>query len=440
MASTSSTARSNGLGQGRAAPRISGAASARCRLPPNTISASSIRPRATGVKPSTPSSPMPTMDSQRRGAAVLARKRSQPTTCDASSFSAARRRRGSWRERLADAPDLAVTVSLAGRTRRRRRSRAGADRRLRRRRGPRRYLAAERIDVLIDATHPLRRHISANAARAARVAACRCSRSAGRRGRRAAGDRWTEVADPARGGARARRHRRAACSSRSAGRRSAAFAQRAAAPLSGPQRRAGRSAAGGAARDPTSSARGPFTRSRRSRAAAAHAHRHRRRQEQRRRRDLRQDRGGARARPRGDHAAPAAPAGGADRRRRSRTRWPGSIMRARSRPSAACRPAARGPAARSTRVAAEPTMTSVAMSAHARIGRGERRRPRCSRPARPTARPKITGVVARQVPPQELERLAELPWPRLRDRIVERDDEAGAAPPRRAAARSAPRA
>src|SRR2546421_408313 len=44
---------------------MSGAASARWREPPYTISADSIRPRASSPSPSTPSSPIPTMDNQR---------------------------------------------------------------------------------------------------------------------------------------------------------------------------------------------------------------------------------------------------------------------------------------------------------------------------------------------------------------------------------------
>ena len=51
----------------RAAP-----ASARCRLPPKTISAPSTSVRAAGVSPSIPSSPMPTMASHRWGAASSA--------------------------------------------------------------------------------------------------------------------------------------------------------------------------------------------------------------------------------------------------------------------------------------------------------------------------------------------------------------------------------
>src|ERR1700692_4210732 len=54
----------------RPAPRMTGAARPGLRPPPNTISAAPMSPRATGLKPSAPSSPMPTMDSQRGDAAV----------------------------------------------------------------------------------------------------------------------------------------------------------------------------------------------------------------------------------------------------------------------------------------------------------------------------------------------------------------------------------
>ena len=68
------------------------------------------------------------------------------------------------------------------------------------------YLREERIDALIDATHPYAAQISANAARAAalrqRAAACAAPR---RPGRRTDGDQWIEVADHRRGGRRARR-------------------------------------------------------------------------------------------------------------------------------------------------------------------------------------------------------------------------------------------
>src|SRR6202030_2576001 len=138
---------------GRAAPRISAAASARCRLPPNTISASPTRPRATGPRPSTPSSPIPTMDSQRRDAALCDRTGSASDmrililggTTEARQLA----------QRLAGRTDLAVVLSLAGRTAApaqqpvpvRIGGFGGAE-------GLAAYLSGERIEALIDATHP----------------------------------------------------------------------------------------------------------------------------------------------------------------------------------------------------------------------------------------------------------------------------------------------
>src|SRR5712691_8936680 len=147
----------------------------RWRLPPNTISAPLTRARATGLKPSIPSSPMPTMDSHRCGAAVSG----------ANGSTSAMRRilmqrililggTGEARqlaERLAARADLAVTLSLAGRTA------SPAAQAVPVRiggfggvQGLADYLATERIDALIDATHPYAATISANAARAAGLA------------------------------------------------------------------------------------------------------------------------------------------------------------------------------------------------------------------------------------------------------------------------------
>ena len=101
-------------------------------------------------------------------------------------------------QRLAERPDLAVTVSLAGRTTAppaqaapvRTGGFGGVQ-------GLADYLTAERIDVLIDATHPYAANISANATEAAAVA--RVPLLALRRPPWVPrfGDRWTEVADPA---------------------------------------------------------------------------------------------------------------------------------------------------------------------------------------------------------------------------------------------------
>lgn len=97
-------------------------------------------------------------------------------------------------ERLAGRNDLAVTLSLAGRTAQplpqavpvRTGGFGGSD-------GLARYLSAERIDALIDATHPYAAVISANAASAAGTA--RVPLLALRRPpwRREADDNWVEV-------------------------------------------------------------------------------------------------------------------------------------------------------------------------------------------------------------------------------------------------------
>jgi precorrin-6A/cobalt-precorrin-6A reductase len=100
--------------------------------------------------------------------------------------------------RLAPRADLAVTLSLAGRTASpaaqpvpvRSGGFGGAD-------GLAHYLTAQRIDALIDATHPYAATISENAVRAAtraRVAFVALRRPPWPR---LAGDRWIEVADVA---------------------------------------------------------------------------------------------------------------------------------------------------------------------------------------------------------------------------------------------------
>ena len=101
-------------------------------------------------------------------------------------------------ERLAERVDVVVTVSLAGRTTApaahavpvRIGGFGGAE-------GLSQYLTAERVDALVDATHPYAAIISANAADAA--AAARVALLALRRPPwvALAGDRWIEVADAA---------------------------------------------------------------------------------------------------------------------------------------------------------------------------------------------------------------------------------------------------
>jgi precorrin-6A/cobalt-precorrin-6A reductase len=99
-------------------------------------------------------------------------------------------------ERLAGRAELAVTLSLAGRTAApaaqpvpvRIGGFGGA-------RGLADYLSVERIDALIDATHPYAAVISANAAEAARSAGVPLLALRRPSWIATAGDRWTEVAD-----------------------------------------------------------------------------------------------------------------------------------------------------------------------------------------------------------------------------------------------------
>jgi precorrin-6A/cobalt-precorrin-6A reductase len=101
-------------------------------------------------------------------------------------------------ERLAGRRDLAVTLSLAGRTAHpvaqpvpvRIGGFGGAQ-------GLAAYLAAERIDALIDATHPYAAIIAANAARAARAAGVLLLALRRPPWMAVAGDRWIEVDDVA---------------------------------------------------------------------------------------------------------------------------------------------------------------------------------------------------------------------------------------------------
>jgi precorrin-6A/cobalt-precorrin-6A reductase len=99
-------------------------------------------------------------------------------------------------ERLAGRADLAVTLSLAGRTANpvaqpvpvRIGGFGGAE-------GLAAHLAAERIDALIDATHPYAAIIAANAARAALSAGVPLLALRRPPWVAVAGDRWTEVTD-----------------------------------------------------------------------------------------------------------------------------------------------------------------------------------------------------------------------------------------------------
>ena len=95
---------------------------------------------------------------------------------------------------LAQRKDLAVTLSLAGRTAEpapqpvpvRRGGFGGAD-------GLARYLREERIDLLIDVTHPYAAAISANAAKAAQASGVRLLALRRPAWKKVRGDNWIEV-------------------------------------------------------------------------------------------------------------------------------------------------------------------------------------------------------------------------------------------------------
>jgi precorrin-6A/cobalt-precorrin-6A reductase len=99
-------------------------------------------------------------------------------------------------ERLADRSDLAVTLSLAGRTAHpatlpvpvRSGGFGGPD-------GLALYIKSERVDALVDATHPYASRMAANAARAAAMSGVAFMALKRPPWIAVAGDRWIEVAD-----------------------------------------------------------------------------------------------------------------------------------------------------------------------------------------------------------------------------------------------------
>ena len=304
--------------------------------------------------------------------------------------------------------------------------------------GPRRATSTPSgVDVLVDATHPFARRISANAARAAAATGVPLVILARPPWQPVPGDRWTASPTSPRAAARPRRRRRAGSSSPSAGRSSPPSAPRrstttSCAASSRPTRRPPRPA-------PTSS---PAARSTEADGARACSPTHASRSL------VAKNSGGAAtygkiaaARALGlpvvivDRAGrpgaaatveEALDAHRSSRRPRGRAR---GIDQRRQRRRA--RPAASPPSRRSRRSPCRPCSAPAPRQRHA---------PRPPRPARPTARPKITGVAAGSTSPQHLERPAELPGPRPADRVVERDHEARRRRRRAAAPRPAPRA
>ena len=227
---------------------------------------------------------------------------------------------------LAKREDLAVTLSLAGRTAEpleqpvpvRRGGFGGAE-------GLASYLRAEQIDVLIDATHPYAAAISANAAEAARAASVPLLALRRPPWTEAPGDIWTEVdtmEDAAEALGKAPRRVFLALGRKELRPFEAApqhvYLVRSVDPVDPPL---------AVPHAIYVTARGPFSEEEDRALLERHRIDAHRRQEQRRRRDLRQDRRGARPPPSGDHAEAPRVAGSRERRDRSRMRLPGSIMR-----------------------------------------------------------------------------------------------------------------
>src|SRR5262249_34502273 len=181
---------------------MSGAASARWRRPPITMSAPPISPRAAALKPSTPASPIPTMDSQRGDAALCAELVSIngpfATGMSRILILGGTTEARELAERLANRADLEIVVSLAGRTKSpapqpvavRSGGFGGAA-------GLAEYVCKERIDALVDATHPYANVISANASAAAHQAGVPLIVFRRPPWRAVAGDGWIEASDVA---------------------------------------------------------------------------------------------------------------------------------------------------------------------------------------------------------------------------------------------------
>ena len=414
-ATIASSASSIGDGQASvSAP--SGPTSARWRRPPTTRAACASRRRAAGERPSSPSSPMPTTASQRSSLM-------EPPP-EAPSPSHPRRHVGSERARAPPGRRARRRAAPVARRRDRQpgaRADPAADRRLRRRGGPRGFPRGRADRRVVDATHPFAARMSANA-----VAAAPRDRDAARRlhppAVDAAGRRPLDRGrDDGGGGRRARDAQRKIVFLTQGRLQLAAFAR-------APQHRyvvraIDRPDEIDALPDcKLILARGPVRARRRTCADAAREDRDARHQEQRRRATYPKIEA---ARMLGVSVVivrPAEGAGSRDAARSRRGRWPGSRLIAAPRRSAASASTAGAPSRAMKRVSLEPTMTSVAMSTRP----GPLRRASSTSAlssARPTARAKATGVAARLSAAQEIEGVDDARRPRLRGGIVERDDE-----------------
>src|SRR5262249_47587176 len=147
-----------------------------------------------------PSSPIPTMDSQRRNAALfsglVSTRGSLATGMSRILILGGTTEAGELAECLAKHGELEVVVSLAGRTKfpapQPARLRSGGFGGVS---GLSEYLVTEKVDALIDATHPYADVISANGGAPARPAAGPFVALLPPPWHAGAGDRWQEVAD-----------------------------------------------------------------------------------------------------------------------------------------------------------------------------------------------------------------------------------------------------
>src|SRR5260370_8163376 len=104
-----------GLGHARRRPRISSLANSRWRAPPTTSSAERISWAATEESPSTPSSPMPTIDSQRGPVQIAGSVIMEQTPMRVLILGGTTEASGLAHLLPAD-PRFETTLSLAGRT------------------------------------------------------------------------------------------------------------------------------------------------------------------------------------------------------------------------------------------------------------------------------------------------------------------------------------
>src|SRR5690606_19544097 len=175
----------------------SACASSRWRLPPKTVAAEPIACLACSPSPAMPSSPMPTMDSQRSVVAWSARDSGgivKHSILILGGTAEARK----LAERLSGDPRYRLELSLAGRTL------APAEHAVPLRiggfggaAGLADYLRANRIAMLVDATHPYAAQISANAAAASRLSGVPLLALRRAPWQRQEGDRWHAVANVA---------------------------------------------------------------------------------------------------------------------------------------------------------------------------------------------------------------------------------------------------